>query len=83
MNISDDSGGSVFCIAYLYWTFDLNTELELYWVELTDGAGSVTFTDLDPKRMYIVIELNVRDSWWNSRYDNHEGHHNNVGFVVT
>jgi len=49
INVSDDSSGSVVCIAYLYWIFDLNTELDSYWVELTDGAGGVAFTDLDPK----------------------------------
>ena len=58
-------------IAYLYLIFDLNNELDSYWVELADGAGSVTFTDLDPKRTYIV-KLIVRDSSWNSRYDNRE-----------
>ena len=48
VNVSDDSGGSVVCIAYLYWIFDFNyAKLDSYWVELTDGAGSVTFTDLD------------------------------------
>ena len=48
VNISDDSGGSVVAIAYLYWIFDISNELDSCWIELTDGAGSVTFTDLDP-----------------------------------
>ena len=48
VNVADDSGGCVVCIAYLYWIFDTNTKLDSYWVELTDGAGSVTFTNLDP-----------------------------------
>ena len=61
VNVSDNSGGSVACIAYLYWAFDLNDELDSYWVELTDGTGNVTFADLDPERTYIV-ELYVRDS---------------------
>jgi hypothetical protein len=48
VNVSDNSGGGVVAIAYLYWILDLNTELISYWFELTDGAESVTFTDLDP-----------------------------------
>ena len=48
VNVSDDSGGNVYCIAYLSWIFDLKTELDSYWVKLTNGVGSVTFTDLDP-----------------------------------
>ena len=47
-----------------------------------DGVWSVTFTDLDPERTYIV-ELYVRDSSWNSRYDNREGYPNGAGNVVT
>jgi len=78
VNAIEDLGGSVVCIAYLYWIFDTNTKLDSYWVELTDGAGSVTFTDLDPERTYIV-ELFVRDSSWNSRYDNREGYPNGAG----
>ena len=48
VNVSDDSGGSVVCIAYLYWIFDTNNELDSYWVELIVAAGTVTFIDLDP-----------------------------------
>jgi hypothetical protein len=76
--VTDDSESSIVCIAYLYWIFDTNTELDSYWVKLTDGAGSVTFTDLDPVRTYIV-ELFVRDSSWNLRYDNREGYPNGAG----
>ena len=61
VDVSDDLGGSVVCIAYLYWIFDTNTEMDSYSIELTDGAGSVAFTDLVPERTYIV-ELFVRDS---------------------
>jgi hypothetical protein len=43
-----------------------------------DEAGSITFTDLDPERTYIV-ELYVRDSAWNARYDNPEGYPNGGG----
>ena len=75
VNVTDDSGGDVFCSASLYWIFDLDTELDYYYVELTDGVGSVTFTDLDPERTYIV-DLLVRDSKRNARYDNREGYPN-------
>ena len=30
VNVSDDSDGSVICIAYLYWIFDTNIYLESY-----------------------------------------------------
>ena len=80
VNVSDNSRGSVVCTAYIYWIFDLNTELDSYSIELTDGAGSVTFTDLDPERTYIV-ELYVRDSAWKARYDNREGYPNGAGIV--
>jgi len=78
VNVSDDSGGSFVCIAYLYWIYDLNNELDSYSIELVDGSGSVTFTDQDPTRTYIV-ELYVRDSSWNSRYYNREGYPNGSG----
>jgi len=81
VNASDDSGGSIVCIAYLHWIIDLNTELDSYWVKLTDGAGSVTFTDLDSKRR-CTVELYVQESSWNSRYDNREGYPNNAEVVV-
>ena len=78
VNVTDDSGGSVVSIAYLYWIFDLNNELDSYSIELTYGVGSVTFTDLDQKRTYIV-ELFVWDSSWNFLYDNREGYPNGAG----
>ncbi len=80
VNVSDNSGGDVFCSASLYWIFDLDTELDYYYVELTDGVGSVTFADLDPERTYIV-DLLVRDSSWNSRYDRREGYPNGAGMT--
>jgi hypothetical protein len=78
VNVTDDTGGSVVCIAYLYWIFDLGDELDSYTIELTDGLGSVTFRELDPERTYVV-ELYVRDSSWNARYDNREGYPNGAG----
>ena len=81
VNVSDDSGGSVAAIAYLYLIFVTNTELDSYWIELTNGVRSVTFTDLDPERMYIV-ELSFRDSSCNSRFDNRELYPNGGGIVV-
>jgi len=68
----------VVAIAYLCWISDLNTELDSYWIDITDNVGSVTFTDLNRKRAYIA-ELYVRDSSWNSRYDNREGYPNGAG----
>jgi hypothetical protein len=79
---SDDSGGNVVTIAYLYWIFNTNTELDSYWIELTNRVGSVSFTELDQERTYIV-ELFVRDSSWNSSYDNREGYPNGAEVVVT
>jgi len=76
INVSDDLGGSVVCIPYLYWIFDLNNELVSYSIELVDGSGSVVFIDLDPKRTCIV-ELYFQDTSWNSRYDNREGSYPN------
>ena len=46
--VADDSGGAVFCSASIYWVFTPDIELDYYYIELIDGAGSVTFTDLDP-----------------------------------
>ena len=73
VNVTDDSGGAVFCSASLYWVFTLNIELDYYYVKLDiDGTGSMTFTNLDPERTYIV-ELLVRDPSWNSKYESREG----------
>jgi hypothetical protein len=66
VDVTDDSGGAIFCSASLYWIFTPDIQLDCYYVELIDGAGSVTFTDLDPERTYIV-ELHVRDPSWNLR----------------
>jgi len=80
VNVTDDSGGSVVCIAYIYWIFDLGNELDSYSVELIDGVGSVTFTGLDETRTYIV-ELYVRDSSLNARYENREGYLNGTVII--
>ncbi len=52
--------------------FSPDVEFDDYYIELIDGAGSVTFTDLDPERTYIV-KLLVRDPSWNSKYESREG----------
>jgi len=82
VNITDDSGEVPFASVSLYWIFDLSNELYYYYIELIDGVGSVTFTDLDPERTYIV-ELFVRDSSWNYGYANREGYPNGMGVVVS
>ena len=82
VNVTDDSGGGIFCSASIYWIFDLSNKLDSYSSQLTDGVGSVTFTDLDPERTYIV-ELFVRDSSWNYWYENREGYPNGMGVVVS
>ena len=60
VNVTDDSGGGVLCSLSLYWLFDLDNELEYYYIELIDDVGSVTFMDLDPERTY-VIDLFIRE----------------------
>ncbi len=65
----------------LYWIFDEDTELDYYYVEIVNGVGNVTFTDLDPKRTHIVALL-VRDNAWNSRIERREGYPNGMGVVV-
>ncbi len=72
VDVSDGSVESVVAI------FDTNTELDSYWIELTHGVGSITLTDLDPMRTYIV-EQYFRDSSWSSRYDNRERVPNGAG----
>ena len=63
----------------MYWVFTPDIELNYYYTELSiDGAGSVTFTDLDPERTYLV-ELLVRDPSWNSKYETREGYPNGAG----
>ncbi len=47
VDIVDDSGSSVDGIAYMYWIFDPSRELDYYWVQLSDSAGSGTITDFD------------------------------------
>ncbi len=80
--MTDNSGGDIFCSASLYWIFDLDSELDYYYVELIDGVGSVTFfANLDPERTYIV-ELLVRDNAWNSRIERREGYPNGMGVVL-
>ena len=66
VNITDDFGGGVFCSASLYWLFDLDNELDYYYIELVENVGSVTFRDIDPERTY-VSDLFIRDGSYNSR----------------
>ena len=82
VNVTDDSGGGVFCSASLYWLFDLDNELDYYFIELIDGVGSVTFRDLDPERTYAV-DLFIRDDSNNSRRVRLEGYPNGMGVVVS
>jgi len=77
VNVTDDSGGAGFCSASLYWIFTPDIELDYYYIELIDRAGSVTFTDLEPERTYIV-ELLVRDPSRNSKYESWEGYPNGI-----
>ncbi len=70
------------CSTSLYWIFNEDNELEYYYVELVNGVGNATFTDLDPRRTYIV-ELLVQDNPWNSRIESREGYSNGMGVVVS
>ena len=72
----------MFCSASLYWLFDLDNELDYYYIELIDDVGSVTFRDLDPERTY-VIDLYIRDNSYNSRVVRLEGYPNGMGVVVS
>ncbi len=36
--VTDDSGGAVLCSASLYWLFDLDNELDYYYIELIDDV---------------------------------------------
>ena len=78
VNVTDDSGGSVFCSASLYWILTPDIEIDYYYIELIDGAGSVTFPDLDPERTYLV-ELLVWDPSWKLKYETREGYPNGAG----
>ncbi len=71
-----------FCSASLYWIFDLDNELDYYYIELIDGVGSVAFRDLDPERTY-VIDLFIRDNSYNSRGVRLEGYPNAMGVVIS
>jgi len=82
VNLTEDSGGGVFASVSLYWLFDLDNELDYYFIELIDGVGNVTFGDLDPERTY-VIDIFIRDNSYNSRVVRLEGYHNGMGFVVS
>ena len=82
VNVTDNSGGDVFCSTSLYWIFDLDTELDYYYIELIDNVGSVTFTDLDPQKTYI-IDLLVRDNAYNARIVRLEGYPNGMGVVIS
>ena len=78
VNFTDNSGGAVFCSASLYWVFTPDIELDYYYIEIIDGVGSVTFTDLDPEKTYLV-ELLVRGPSYNSKYETREGYPNGAG----
>jgi hypothetical protein len=80
VDVSDDSG-RVVAIAYLYWKEEPNDELDSWGIELTNGQGNVSFTDLDPGKTYLV-ELLVRDAAWNSRYDSRERVPDGSGFTI-
>jgi hypothetical protein len=83
VNVTDDSGGSIFSSTSLCWIFDHpDIELDYYYIEIIDGVGSVTFTHLDPERTYTV-ELLVLDPSWNSKYEYREGYPNGMGVVVS
>ncbi len=81
VDVIDNPGGDIFCFAPLYCIFDEDNELDYYYVELVNGVGNVTFTDLDPERTYIV-ELLVRDNAWNSRIERREIYPNGQGVVI-
>ncbi len=82
VNVTDNLGGDIFCSASLYWIFDLDNELDYYYVELIDGVGSVTFfANLDSERTHI-LELLVRDNAWNTQIERREGYPNGQGVVV-
>ena len=72
----------MFASVSLYRLFDLDNELECYYIELIDDVGSVTFRDLDPQRMYVV-DLFIRDDSNNSRVVRREGYPNGMGIVVS
>jgi hypothetical protein len=61
VDVSNDSGRAI-AVAYLYWKEDTNNELDSWGISLTNGVGNVTFTGLDPRRTYIIVDLVVRDS---------------------
>ena len=39
VNVADDSRGGVFGSPSLYWIFDLDNELDYYYIELIDGVS--------------------------------------------
>ena len=82
VNVTDDSGGGVFYSVSVYWLFDLDTELDYYFIELINDVGLVTFRDLDPERTYVV-DLLIRDNSYNSRAVRLEGYSNDMGVVVS
>ena len=72
----------MFAFVSLYWLFDLDNELDYYYIELINVVGSVTFRDLDPERTYVV-DLFIRDDSNNSRIVRLEGYPNGMGVVVS
>ena len=71
----------MFASVSLYWLFDLDNELDYYYIELIDGVGSVTFRDLDPERTYVV-DLFIRDDSNYSRRVRLEGFPNGMGVII-
>ena len=72
----------MFAFVSLYWLFDLDNELDYYYIELINVVGSVTFRDLDPERTYVV-DLFIRNNSYNSRIVRIEGDPNGMGVVVS
>jgi len=82
VNVTDDSAGGVFCSASLYWLFDLDNELDYYYIEMRENVGSVTFRDIDPEITHVV-DLFIRDNSYNSRVVRLEGYPNGMRVVVS
>ena len=82
VTLSDDSEGGLFASVSLYWLFDLETQLDFYFIELINNVGSVAFRDLDLERTYIV-DLFIRENSDNLRVVRLEGYPNGMGGVIS
>jgi hypothetical protein len=80
--LTEDSRDGVFASVSLYWLFDIDNELDYYYIELIADVGSVTFRGLDPERTYVV-DLFVKDDSNNSRVVRLEGYPNGMGVFVS